>query len=98
MISRLEYLHNKNFIHRDIKPDNFLIGGSETTKDNVYIIDFGLAKCYKNSEGEHIPYKDGKNLTGTARYASIATHKGIEQSRRDDLETIGHVILYLLKG
>ena len=98
MISRIEYIHSKHFLHRDIKPDNFLIGGSETTKDNVYIIDFGLAKCYKNSEGEHIPYKDGKNLTGTARYASIATHKGIEQSRRDDLETIGHVILYLLKG
>jgi hypothetical protein len=55
-----------------------LIGATETTKDNVYIIDFGLAKCFKNQEGEHIPYKDGKNLTGTARYASIATHKGIE--------------------
>ena len=78
--------------------DNFLIGGSDATRDNIYIIDFGLAKCYKNSDGEHIPYKDGKNLTGTARYASIATHKGIEQSRRDDLETIGHVLLYLIKG
>ena len=98
MIKRIEKVHEERIIHRDIKPDNFLIGGSDTTKDNVYIIDFGLAKCYKNSEGEHIPYKDGKNLTGTARYASIATHKGIEQSRRDDLETIGHVILYLLKG
>lgn len=98
MIKRIEKVHEERIIHRDIKPDNFLIGGTETTKDNVYIIDFGLAKCYKNSEGEHIPYKDGKNLTGTARYASIATHKGIEQSRRDDLETIGHVILYLLKG
>ena len=78
MIKRIEKVHEERIIHRDIKPDNFLIGGTETTKDNVYIIDFGLAKCYKNSEGEHIPYKDGKNLTGTARYASIATHKGIE--------------------
>ena len=98
MIKRIEKVHEERIIHRDIKPDNFLIGGTELTKDQVYIIDFGLAKCYQNSEGEHIPYKDGKNLTGTARYASIATHKGIEQSRRDDLETIGHVLLYLLKG
>ena len=98
LIRRIEKVHEERIIHRDIKPDNFLIGGQDSTRDNIYIIDFGLAKCYKNSEGEHIPYKDGKNLTGTARYASIATHKGIEQSRRDDLETIGHVLLYLLKG
>jgi len=98
MVKLIEKVHEERIIHRDIKPDNFLIGGNENTKDAVYIIDFGLAKCFRNSEGEHIPYKDGKNLTGTARYASIATHKGIEQSRRDDLETIGHVLLYLLKG
>jgi serine/threonine protein kinase len=98
MVSRIQKVHEERIIHRDIKPDNFLIGGTENTKDTIYVIDFGLAKCYKNAEGEHIPYKDGKNLTGTARYASIATHKGIEQSRRDDLETIGHVLLYFLKG
>jgi len=98
MVSRIQKVHEERIIHRDIKPDNFLIVGSEHTKDTVYVIDFGLAKCYKNSEGEHIPYKDGKNLTGTARYASIATHKGVEQSIRDDLETIGHVLLYFLKG
>ena len=98
LVRRIEKVHEERIIHRDIKPDNFLIGGSDATRDNIYIIDFGLAKCYKNSDGEHIPYKDGKNLTGTARYASIATHKGIEQSRRDDLETIGHVLLYLIKG
>ena len=98
MIQRLEKVHEERIIHRDIKPDNLLIGGTESTRDNVYIIDFGLAKCFKNSEGEHIPYKDGKNLTGTARYASAATHLGIEQSRRDDLEGAGYVLLYLLKG
>lgn len=98
LVSRIQKVHEERLIHRDIKPDNFLIGGTDTTRDNIYIIDFGLAKCYKNTEGVHIPYKDGKNLTGTARYASIATHKGIEQSRRDDLECIGHVLLYLLKG
>jgi len=98
MIKRIEKIHDERIIHRDIKPDNFLIGGTELTKDNIYVIDFGLAKCYKNSEGQHIPFIEGKNLTGTARYASLATHMGKEQSRRDDLETIGHVVLYFLKG
>jgi casein kinase 1 len=78
MIKRIEKVHEERIIHRDIKPDNFLIGGTEQNKDSVYIIDFGLAKVYMDSNNEHIPYKDGKNLTGTARYASINTHKGIE--------------------
>lgn len=98
MIQRIKVVHEERIIHRDIKPDNFLMGGTEATKNTVYIIDFGLAKCYQSSDGEHIPFRDGKNLTGTARYASINTHIGYEQSRRDDLETIGHVLLYFLLG
>jgi len=76
-ISRIEYIHSKNFIHRDIKPDNFLMGLGK--KGNlVYIIDFGLAKKYRDSKThQHIPYRENKNLTGTARYASINTHLGI---------------------
>jgi len=98
MISRIEYIHTKSFIHRDIKPDNFLMGLGK--KGNlVYIIDFGLAKKYKDSRSnQHIPYRENKNLTGTARYASVNTHLGIEQSRRDDLESLGYVLMYFNRG
>eukprot|EP01016_Furgasonia_blochmanni_P031196 TRINITY_DN3228_c0_g1_i4.p1 TRINITY_DN3228_c0_g1~~TRINITY_DN3228_c0_g1_i4.p1 ORF type:complete len:421 (-),score=59.00 TRINITY_DN3228_c0_g1_i4:112-1374(-) len=97
MISRIEYVHSLQFLHRDIKPDNFLMG-TGAKKHTVFIIDFGLAKRYIDKTGKHIPYKDNKNLTGTARYASINTHLGIEQGRRDDLESLGYVLLYFLRG
>jgi serine/threonine protein kinase len=87
-----------HFLHRDIKPDNFLIGVGGKA-NIVYIIDYGLSKKYRDPKThEHIPYTDGKQLTGTARYASVNAHLGVEQSRRDDLVAIGYVILYLLKG
>jgi len=98
MICRVEYVHQKHFIHRDIKPDNFLMGiGRHCNK--LFVVDFGLAKRFRDHRTKiHIPYRDDKNLTGTARYASINAHAGIEQSRRDDLESMGYVFMYFLRS
>merc|ERR1712038_439872 len=98
MIGRIEFIHNKNFIHRDIKPDNFLMGiGRHCNK--LFLIDYGLAKKFRdNRTRQHIGYREDKNLTGTARYASINAHLGIEQSRRDDMESLGYVLMYFNRG
>ena len=90
----METLHTKNIIHRDIKPENFVIGLGKTGK-NLHLIDFGLAKYFRSKSGKHIPLIDGKGLVGTARYCSVNTHKGIEQSRRDDLESLIQSLIFI---
>jgi len=95
LLHRIEYLHSKCIVHRDIKPENFMFG-RDTKKAHLYAIDFGLSKRYWHTQ--HVAPKTKLSLTGTARYASINAHLGCEQSRRDDLEAIGHMLFYFIRG
>lgn len=98
MISSLQYLHSRNLIHRDIKPDNFMMGVKETS-NQIFVIDFGLAMFYRDQKTNvHIPYSEHNSFAGTARYASISSLRGIGPSRRDDMEALAYVWAYLLRG
>ena len=98
MLNRIEYMHKRHYLHRDIKPENFCIGNEENT-NTLYLIDYGLAKRFKdNKTNQHIPYREKRFFVGTPRYASINDHLGLELSRRDDLISIGYNLIYLLKG
>ena len=91
-------MHNKYYIHRDVKPENFMNGRKEY-KDILYLIDFGLCKKYKDPKtGQHVKFKNNRKLNGTARYASIHALEGYELSRRDDLEELCYVLIYFLNG
>jgi casein kinase 1 len=98
MISRLELLHSMSIIHRDIKPENFLMGIGETRRV-CHIIDFGMVTRYQDPDtGAHLPYSEGQSFVGSPRYASVNAHRGIAQSRRDDLLSLGYVLMYFLRG
>jgi len=98
MLQRVELMHTRHLIHRDIKPANFVTDATGCG-NLIYCIDFGLSKLYRHPRTwQHIPQREGQSLSGTPRYASINNHLGVEQSRRDDLESIGYVLVYFLKG
>lgn len=98
MLHRIEYIHQKGIIHRDIKPENYVFGLAEKGH-HLHMIDFGLSKRFWDHRTRtHIPFREGKPLTGTARYCSTNTHRGYEQSRRDDLESIGFLLIYFMAG
>lgn len=97
MISRLEFMHSAGHIHRDLKPDNFLMGVGKLSH-HVYLIDFGLSTKFLGSNGQHREMTTGRNFVGTTRYASLRTHQGISQSRRDDMEQLSYIFVYMLRG
>lgn len=97
LINLLETIHRKGILHRDIKPENILVGKRQSARE-LFLVDYGISKVFKDSLGRHLKYSEGKKFVGTCRYSSLAAHKGREIGRKDDLENLGYVLIYLLKG
>jgi len=97
MVNAVEFFHSKGLLHRDIKPGNFVTGRGDKGSD-LYLIDYGLASPYIESDGRHIPYGTNARFHGTDKYASINNHRKIEPGRRDDLESVGYLIVYFSTG
>lgn len=98
LLDRIRNVHNRSYIHRDVKPENVAIGLGKQAK-TIFLFDFGLAKRYISPRGRrHVSLKEGRPLTGTMRYASLNAHFGVELSRRDDLESLGFTLVHLAKG
>jgi len=95
MITTVEHLHSKGYLHRDIKPGNFVMGRG-INGNEIYLIDYGLASPYIDDKLQHIPYSNNARFHGTDKYASINTHKKIEPGRRDDMESLGYLFVYFL--
>ena len=97
-LSAIQYLHHNNYIHQDIKPENFAMG-LDHRSHIIHLLDFGLSKIFIDKKtSKHVEYKENMNLVGTPKYLSINGHLGIKLSRRDDLESLGYMLIYLMKG
>ncbi len=100
-LRRLQHVHACGFLHRDVKASNFCLGHhahGPASAATLHLIDFGLCKKYRTRGGAHVPYREDKGMTGTPRFASVNTQIGVAQGRRDDLESLAYLLVYLLKG
>ena len=98
MLTIIESLHQKGVLHRDIKPANFMLKTNAQNISELFLIDLGLAGCFKDVNQKHIQMKTDERLMGTPRYMSVNTHQRLTSSRRDDLESLGYILVYLHKG
>ena len=96
LLQRLKFIHSRSIIHRDIKPHQLMLNRKKHSK--LFLIDFGLSKQFQSSNGTHIAYSEGRPFAGTFNYASLNAHLGIQQSRRDDLESYAYVLAYFING
>jgi serine/threonine protein kinase len=98
MLTIIEDIHARGILHRDLKPANFLLKKNKHQISELYLIDFGLAKCFLDEKERHCTLKTNEPIVGTLRYMSINIHQGLTASRRDDLESLGYIILFLYQG
>jgi serine/threonine protein kinase len=98
MLIIIEQIHEKGIIHRDLKPANFLLKTNESNISEIYLIDFGLARCFLDDKQRHYSLITNEDIVGTRRYMSINTHQGISSSRRDDIESFVYIMMFLYYG
>ena len=98
ILRRIEALHNKGFVHRDLKPENIVMGGNPYDERTAYLIDFGLSDKFLDSQGKHLPFRKNQKMAGTLYYLSAYGHQGIKASKRDDLISLGYLLVHFLKG